>query len=204
VLLNVKATPVSVPRDRIGVFLVDPRHDEALRTGRARVEDAFVDPDGVVGPPAWYQARHDLFELLLQRAAYSRVLDMDAKESLAALVTAIDGRKRGRWDTSSPIERRELVRKHLQKVADPRLRAAIDSALANPAAGEAGLWIETENALPESAAQEESEEVDPQELARRMDAYIADADRRWPRTESSSHDSRPLPEPSRSPKGKIP
>lgn len=182
---------MSAPHDRLGVFLVEPAHDQTLRATRARVQQAFIDADGTVGPSAWYRARHEMFERLLELATYSRVSQTDGTGSVAALVVTVDGRQHGRWDAADPIERRKLVRKHVNRIADPILRAAVDAALAHPAAAHTGLWIETENALPpEPATVATDDDIDPEEVARALDAYIAYADWRWRRdepTESSYH-----------------
>jgi hypothetical protein len=161
---------MSQPMNRVGVFLVDPAHEEGIRAASTKADELFIDDNGVVGPPIWYIARHHLFEQLIGVATFARISETDGTASVAALAQLLG--------TEDPTKRRAAAKRKMSEIGDPFLREAIAAALADPAAP-AGLWIETENELPAEAVTEPGEAVDPEELARRMDAYVAEADRRW-------------------------
>jgi hypothetical protein len=131
------------PQDRLGVFAVDVAE----------------------GPPE-SEVGHERFEHLLRVSTRHRVLTSKAtREAFAALAKAV------KWNRSSPLKRVELARKHLAKVKDMGLRAAIKEVLAAP--GTFGLWIETEAVPPEP---DDGEVVDVAKMIRRLDAYIAEQD----------------------------
>jgi len=162
---------MSKPVNRVGVFLVEPAHEEAVRAASTKADELFVDDNGVVGPPIWYIARHHLFEQLIAVATFARISETEGTASVAALAQLLG--------TEDPMKRPAAAKRRMSEIGDPFLREAIAAALADPAAPRAGLWIETENELAAEAVTEPGEAVDPEELARRMDAYVAEADRRW-------------------------
>jgi hypothetical protein len=70
-----------------------------------------------------------------------------------------------------------LAAKHVAKLTNPALRAALADVLAHEAGPDAGLWIESEAApLPEPEPSEPSDDISPAELTRRLMAYVAEAD----------------------------
>jgi len=158
------------PKDRLGVFAVPTSYDKQLLSEAEVVREAMFEEPG----NRWYELRHDLFEHLLRIAATYRVLTSDtAEEALVNFVRAVGPSKT--WERASSKERMELARKHLAEVSDAELRTAIGEVIAQP--GELGLWINTESSLPpDPEPATEDEDVDPEEVARKLDAYVAEQD----------------------------
>lgn len=174
---------MSMPRDRWGVFLIPRENDEELLEEKARVEAAMIGEYGEVGRRAWYEARHEMFETLLAKAAFHHVVEGEnASDVVAQFVKGIDGRKRGAWGVATPVERRELARVNLAKIRDHEMRMAVDAALAHPAARDAGLWIQAEASLPPrhlAPSQKAPRDVSPEEVAevaKRLDEFVAKGD----------------------------
>ena len=158
------------PQDRLGVFAVPTSYDTQLLAEVEVVDEAlFEEPR-----KRWYELRHDLFEHLLRIAASHRVLTSDTAEAaFVTFVRSIGSSKT--WERVSPKQRMELAREHLAQVSDAELRAAVGEVIGQP--GELGLWIETESSLPpEPATEDEEVDVDPEAVARKLDAYIAEQD----------------------------
>jgi hypothetical protein len=159
------------PKDRLGVFSVAVSHDKQLLAEETAADEAMFDEPR----KRWYQLRHDLFEHLLRVAETHRVVTSAvARDAFVKLVEAVGPNKT--WDNATPKQRRELARKHLGKVRNRELRAAISAVIKHP--GDFGLWIVTEAKLPPEPkpSVDDGVEVDVNETIRLLDAYIAEQD----------------------------
>lgn len=181
-----------VPRDRWGVFLIPRERESELAEASVRVDAAMIGEHGEVGPRGWYEARHELFEKLVARSAFHRVIEHpDPDEVVARFVKLVDGRKRGAWSAASPTARRDLARRALPKLENGSLRAALEAALTHQAASDAGLWVVAEAALPPMYAEPKRERprsVSPAEVAaaaRRLDELVVRGDDEWARRDRS-------------------
>ncbi len=178
---------MSAPCDRWGVFLIPRERESELAEASVRVDAAMIGEHGEVGPRGWYEARHELFEKLVARSAFHRVIEHpDPDEVVARFVKLIDGRKRGAWGAASPAARRDLARGALPQIQNDQLRAALEAALAHPAASDAGLWVAAEAALPPMYAEQKAaaRSVSPAEVAetaRRLDELVVRGDEEWAR-----------------------
>jgi hypothetical protein len=159
--------------DRIGIFSVPTSFDQQLIAEVTAVHEAIFEQP----LDRWYELRHELFEHLIRVAATHRVVTSEAADdALVDFVIAVGPNKT--WDAATPEQRRDLARKHLDKIRDPELRAAISEVIADP--GDFGLWIETEAELPGASEPtvDVDVDVDVEEVARKLDAYVAEQDRK--------------------------
>ncbi len=157
------------PQDRIGVFAVGASHDTSLLAEARTVREALYEEPH----KRWYELRRDLFEHLIRVAAIHRILTAEAAgDAFVKFVVAAGPSKT--WDKATPRQRRGLALKHLNKVEDQELRVAIADVIAHP--GDLGLWIATEASLPPEPDTTVGDDVDLEEVARKLDAYVAEQD----------------------------